>query len=155
MNLNNSNIKNLDLQQNSLIKYMLGLSKYSHVTDVFRVLKLFRMNELYIFAKLSFLKNLKKNKTCTHIFNNLIINKLNFCNKNSKSFIRDIKAISFFLNTDIYDLYDNIEKYIEKFIYDLRFIDENDFRLMTVKNCIENLNSNGMRDVLHLTVNYK
>ena len=108
MNLNNSNIKNLDLQQNSLIKYMLGLSKYSHVTDVFRVLKLFRMNELYIFAKLSFLKNLKKNKTCTHIFNNLIINKLNFCNKNSKSFIRDIKAISFFLNTDIYDLNDNM-----------------------------------------------
>ena len=103
-----------------------------------------------------FWKPLKKNKTCTHVFNNLIINKLNFCNKNSKSFIRDIKAISFFLNTDIYyDLYDNIEKHIEKFIYNLRFIDENDFRLMTVKNCIDNLNSNGMRDVLHLTVNYK
>jgi hypothetical protein len=155
MNLNSCTIKNLDQQQNSLIKYMLGTSKYSHVTDIFTVLKLFRMKELYIFSKLSFLKNLKKNKICTHIFNNLIINKLNFCNNNSKSFIRDIKAISFTLNINIYDLYDNIDKHIENYIDNLRFIDENDFRLMTVKNCIDNLNSNGMRDVLHFTVNYK
>jgi hypothetical protein len=153
MHINQTTLNTLDSYQNILIKYMLGISKYSHVTDVFRVLKLFRINELYTFSKLSFIKNLKKNNLCTHIFNNLIIYSGHY-GKNSKSFIRDINTISTALNLNIFYIYDNIESVICKYKADLRLIDEEDFRLMSVKNYIENINSDGVRDALHYTINY-
>ena len=153
MHINQTTLNILDSYQNILIKYMLGISKYAHVTDVIRVLRLFRINELYFFSKLSFIKNLKKNYMCTHIFNNLIIN-IGHYGKNSKSFIRDINTISLSCGSNIIYIYDNIETVIFNYKNDLRQIDEDDFRLISVKNYIENINSKGVRDALHYTINY-
>ncbi len=74
---------------------MLGVKKYSHFSDVLRVLGILKMNDFYIFCKLSFIKNLKNNPTCHHIFNNLIENE-HMISKNSKSFITSIKKLTIF-----------------------------------------------------------
>jgi hypothetical protein len=153
MNINDSTLNNLNLLQNSLIKYMLGVKKYSHVSDVYRVLGILKMEDLYIFCKLSFLKNLKKNPACLHIFNNLIENE-RMISKNSKSFINDIKKITILFNTNYYDLRDNIEKFIENFLNNLKYVDMDNLKEFTIKSCLDNYNSSGMNEVLNLTINY-
>ena len=153
MNINKSTLANLNLLQNSLIKYMLGINKYSHISDVYRVLGLMKMDDLYIFCKLSFLKNLKKNPICLHIFNNLIENE-NFFSVNSKSFIADIKKINLLFHTNSYDLRDNIEKHLQTFLLNLKYIDMDNLKDYTIKSCLDNFSSVGMKEVLNLTINY-
>ena len=62
MSLNKSTINKINVNQNILIKSMLGKSKYCHTSDLLKVLRVFDINNLIIFMKLSFIKNLNYNK---------------------------------------------------------------------------------------------
>ena len=48
----------LNLMQNSIVRYMTGLSKHSHISIVLKALKLFSFQELYYYIKFIFVKNL-------------------------------------------------------------------------------------------------
>ena len=51
---------------------MTGLSKHSHISDVLKLLKLFKIQELYHYMKLVFVKNLTNNITGKKIFEYLL-----------------------------------------------------------------------------------
>ena len=67
---------------------MTGLSKYSHISNTRKTLRILSIDELFVYMKLVFIKNLKNNIICERIFNHLLVLKYK---KNSKSFIRDFK----------------------------------------------------------------
>ena len=58
------------------------------------------------------------------------------------------------LNTNYYDLRDNIEKFIENFLNNLKYVDMDNLKEFTIKSCLDNYNSSGMNEVLNLTINY-
>ena len=82
----------INLSQNTIVRYMAGLSKNSHISDELKILKIFNMHELYLYMKLIFVKNLKNNFICKKIFEYLLI--ANYKDKSStKSFIKDFKNV--------------------------------------------------------------
>ena len=72
--LTESTLKEINLSQNSIIRYIVGLAKICHMTDLLKVLELFDVRELNVYMKLVFIKNLKNNNLCKEIFNLLITN---------------------------------------------------------------------------------
>ena len=52
----------LNICQNNILRQILGLRKFSHVTRILKTLKIFSFEDLYIFTKLSFLENIKNNE---------------------------------------------------------------------------------------------
>jgi hypothetical protein len=59
----------MNVNQNSIIRYMTGLSKKSHISNTRKVLRILSINELNDYMKLIFVKNLKNSKICSEIFN--------------------------------------------------------------------------------------
>ena len=107
MTLNKKILSNLNIRQNNIIRYMTGLSKNSHISNTRMILKILSINELYIYMKLIFVKNLKNNSICQRIFNNL----LNVKHKdNTKSFIKEFKDICNILELNYTDVINNINE---------------------------------------------
>ena len=73
MSINKSTLKNMNIAQNDLIRYMTGLSRNSHISNTLKILKLFNIFELYTYMKLIFVKNLKSSIICKSIFDYLLI----------------------------------------------------------------------------------
>jgi hypothetical protein len=107
MSLNKATVTKININQNIMIKSMLGISKYCHTSELLRVLKLYDINCLIVFLKLSFIRNLKNNILTYKIFSFLFTN-INLVNLKSKSFIIDYKNICSLLNLDHNYLINNI-----------------------------------------------
>ena len=86
---------------------------------------------------------------------NSLIENEHMISKNSNSFITSIKKITLLFDTNYYDLRDNIEKYIENFLINLKHVDMDNLKEFTIKSCLDNYNSYGMNEVLNLTINYQ
>ena len=69
LTVNKSTINKMNVNQNSIIRYMTGLSKKSHISNTRKVLRILSINELNDYMKLIFVKNLKNSKICSEIFN--------------------------------------------------------------------------------------
>ena len=91
--------------QNSVIRFMTGLSKNSHISNTRKILRIMNIEELYIYMKLIFIMNLKNNSICLKIFNHLLIIKYK---KNTKSFIKDFKNACNILQMDPQNIIKNI-----------------------------------------------
>ena len=68
MSLNKATVTKININQNIMIKSMLGISKYCHTSELLRVLNLYDINCLIVFLKLSFIRNLKNNILTYKIF---------------------------------------------------------------------------------------
>ena len=97
MHINKKTINILNLTQNSIVRYMTGLSKNSHISNVLKILKIFSIHELYLYMKLIFVKNLKNNIICNKIFGYLLLAKYKD-KSTTKSFIKDFKNVCVYIN---------------------------------------------------------
>jgi hypothetical protein len=79
----------LNISQNNIIRQILGLKRFCHMSNILKCLRIYDFNTLYIKSKLSFLESIKKNEICSQIFN-FLCHDLNNTQKNSKSFQKDI-----------------------------------------------------------------
>ena len=105
MQINKKTLSSMNLSQNSIIRFMKGLSKNSHISNTRKILRIMNIEELYIYMKLIFIKNLKNNSICFKIFNHLLIIKYK---KNTKSFIKDFKNTCNILQMDSQNVINNI-----------------------------------------------
>jgi hypothetical protein len=100
--LNKNTRKYLNVCQNNLLRQILGLHKYCHMSNILKCLRLYSFNDLYISSKLSFLNSIKHNKITSSIFSYLCnINR----NRFSKSFVQDIKFLEGKLHLGIQRIY--------------------------------------------------
>jgi hypothetical protein len=68
MLVNKKTLKFLNIQQNNIVRYMTGLNKNSHISNALKILKLFKIEELYLYMKLIYIKNFKNNIIIKNIF---------------------------------------------------------------------------------------
>jgi hypothetical protein len=136
MNLNKKTINTLNLNQNTIVRYMTGLSKHSHVSIVLKALKLFSFQELYHYMKFIFVKNLKNNNICSKIFEYLQTS--SYRNRpDTKSFIKDFKNACLFINQKESYVIENIASIINSFKKNCREIEMNDENEL-ILNCLQN-----------------
>ncbi len=98
--LNQISIDALNIAQNNLKRYMPNLKSLSLMNTLLRVLKIYKVEELYMSSKLSFLNKIKLNKLSYHIFNYLC-EYLDNVKNNSNSFKKDIFRLEKYFNLDI------------------------------------------------------
>lgn len=98
--LNTSTRDFLNIKQNNIIRQILGLKKFCHMSNILKCLKIFNINTLYIKSKLSFLESIKNNELCAGIYSHLFQN-LNKINKNSKYFQNDMVMLQSHFGMDI------------------------------------------------------
>jgi hypothetical protein len=103
----------MNIGQNNAIRYMAGLSRYCHISNTRKILKILSIDDLFKLMKLIFVKNLSNNKLCQNIFNTLLIT--NHKN-NSISFIKSCKDICSSLGLDVNYVIKNIKNVIKDFI---------------------------------------
>ena len=123
------------MKQNSLIRQMLNMKKYSHISITLKCLKLFTIEKLYIFHKLTFIQTLKCNQMCWDILS--IINKdpISY-KKESRSVMNDLYLLSKSFDTDINNILNNPRLFINKLKNDLN---NNGCAIHdSIKTCLEN-----------------
>lgn len=57
----------LNINQNNIIRQMIGLNKFCHISNVRKCVKIFEFEHLYIMSKLSFIKSVFNNDICINI----------------------------------------------------------------------------------------
>jgi hypothetical protein len=101
----------LNVAQNNLLRQIIGLNKYCHMSKILKCLKIFKFEELYICAKLSFINSIKKNLITNSIFLHLCDAKRHK-NRFSKSFCQDICLLESNYNRSIQDIYSDPSMFI-------------------------------------------
>ena len=151
MTLNNETLARINVSQNSIVRYIVGLYKKTHISPVLKALKLFNINALYLFFKMTFIKNLKKNFICKYIFDFLMKNTNAYC-RNTNSFVRDIRGLIEYFNCDIQYLYTYVIEFIKDFKREAREMDEEDTTIMLVRDCLHNSESYEFIQILNRTL---
>jgi hypothetical protein len=146
--LNKTTLKNLNVEQNMLIRYAIGLHKNCHMSDLLVILKIFNIQELYTLYKLIFIKNVKNNKICNTIFEYLCKNFKKYSNQ-SPSLAKDLKNLTSFFNVDISFLTNNIHIIISKFKADTFAYDKDNEVFLFLNDCLNNINTNNYRKQLN------
>jgi hypothetical protein len=146
LTVNKSTINKMNVNQNSIIRYMTGLSKKSHISNTRKVLRILSINELNDYMKLIFVKNLKNSKICSEIFNHLINNNYK---KNTKSFIKEVDSICSRLEIDKFNLTKDIQYIINNFKEKHLFVDKNIENELIV-TCLSNNHDYRMIEQLNL-----
>jgi len=90
----------LNIAQNNLIRQIIGLEKYCHMTEILKIIQIFKFDELYISTKLSILESLKNNEMAMYIFN-ILCRDLNSIPNSSHSFQKDIILLQTYFGIDI------------------------------------------------------
>ena len=101
----------LNICQNDCIRQIIGLRKYSHISNILKCLKIFNLDDLYIFSKIFFIYSIKNNQLSSEIFNYLC--KAPTGNK-SKSFKKDILTLEKKFNTNISTISNNAKTFKNK-----------------------------------------
>lgn len=153
MTLNMGILDKLDLTQNAIVRYIAGLYRTSHISPVLRTLKLFNIRELYLFFKLTFIKNMKKSFICLYIFNYLNNNRNNY-KERTLSFVRDLKTLSKTLRLDTDFIVEKVISVIMNFKKEAREFDEEDITLLLVRDCLHNYESYPFQQILNRTLHY-
>jgi hypothetical protein len=146
--LNKTTLKALNVEQNTLVRYMIGLHKNCHMSDLLVTLKIFNIQELYTLYKLIFIKNLKNNEICCTIFEYLC-NNLNKFNSKSLSFARDLNNLTTFFNVNISEITNNVQTLISKFKSDVFDYDKDNDVFLFINNSLNNLNTGEHRKLLN------
>ena len=121
----------------------IGLHKSCHMSNILKSLKIFKFEDLYAFTKLSFLKSIKQNEITSNIFS-LICNTKR--NKNSKSFIQDIRLLEGRFGLSIGMIYLDPLKY--KLLLKKNF-DIKSGITDSVDTCLANFKSNTFKNILN------
>ena len=153
MTLNMGTLDKINMSQNSIVRYMAGLYKSSHLSPVLRTLKLFNIRELYVFFKLTFVKNMKKSCICSYIFNYLV-NHANEYKQRTNSFVRDMKLIVNTTGMEMDFVINNVVSMIKNFKAETREFDEEDITLLLVRDCLQNHESYHFQQILNMTLHY-
>ena len=148
MTINKKTLKKLNIAQNDLVRYMTGLSRNSHISETLKILKLFNINELYIYMKLIFVKNLKLNIICSSIFNHLLSKTQK---PRSLSFMREFKNICLKLDLDIIFVIDNIVNIINNYKEKTLTVEESDNNKLIRKCLNDNSNPNSRANLNLIT----
>ena len=124
----------LNVSQNNLLRQMIGLNKFCHMSKILLALKIHNFEQLYIKSKLSFLNSIKSNELSSMILKSLI-EKKNTCKPSSKSFTKDLILLEKHFNLDISVIYDS--KMLDKLNLDLKklFLQKNGL-LDSIKICL-------------------
>ena len=141
--LNKETIDYLNICQNNLLRQIIGLHKSCHMSNILKSLKIFKFEDLYAFTKLSFLKSIKQNEITSNIFS-LICNTKR--NKNSKSFIQDIRLLEGRFGLSIGMIYLDPLKY--KLLLKKNF-DIKSGITDSVDTCLANFKSNTFKNILN------
>jgi hypothetical protein len=145
--LKKSTIDFLNVSQNNLIRQMIGLNKYCHISKILRALKIFNFEELYLKSKLSFISSIKNNELSLYIYSTLL-NDTYSHNKNSKSFVKDIISIQKHFNTDTLSFTnsDNIKSFKNSFS---RRFSQEDGLTDTIRMCLSNIKKKFYKNLLN------
>ena len=73
----------LNVCQNNILRQIIGLKKYAHMSKVLKSLRIFNFEDLYSYTKLSFLNSIKQNKITESIFQYL-------CNSSRKKILNHL-----------------------------------------------------------------
>ena len=136
----------MNVSQNNIIRYITGLSKYSHISNTRKILRILSVENLYDYMKLIFVKNLINKKICERIFNHLLAN--NHKN-NTKSFIKDFSIICNNLNLRSSDVISNINTIIKDFKEDCLKVEDN-IESELIRICLNNNHDFNMINQLNL-----
>ena len=116
--INKSARDEINVKQNNLIRQILGMKKFSHISKTLKALKVFQIEHLYMYYKLIFINNIKSNEICKIILNTIINESDTNTNikndKKSKSFKNDCKLLSNFFQSSIDMIQSDINSYIKK-----------------------------------------
>ena len=153
MSLNITTLNKINLSQNTIVRYIAGLYKSSHISPVMRVLNLFNIKDLYIFFKLTFIKNMKKNFICNYIFDDILDN-INSYKTNTLSFVKDLIMLKKHFNFEISFIVKNVLEIIMNYKREAREFDEEDVTLLLVRDCLHNSESYQFQQILNGTLNY-
>lgn len=93
MRIDKKYLNEINIMQNTLLRYLLRLNRTAHMSSILKALRLFKFNELYYKHKLSFMQQLKNNEF-TNLIYNAYFNSKYFVNDKSTSFFKDIENIT-------------------------------------------------------------
>jgi hypothetical protein len=144
MSLNKKTINLLNMEQHTLIRFMIGLSKYCHMSDLMVVLRVLNMGELVTFYKLTFMKNPGGNEVCKLIFDYLVVN-LEKYQKCNLSFARDLMNLTKFFKNNIQYIYDNIVEFIKNFKADVFSYELDNDAFYLIVNSLNHINEDDIR----------
>jgi len=105
LTISKKTLKNMNISQNNIIRYMTGLSRNSHISNTRKILKLLSIDELSSYMKLTFVKNLINNNLCIKFFDYLL--NTNYKN-NTKSFIKEFMDVCILMNLNHEHVINNI-----------------------------------------------
>ena len=146
-NLTKSSANKINIAQNSIIRYMLGLPKRSHMSDVLSILQIFPISYLNTYMKLIFLKNIKNSELCMNLFENL---KLNRYSKSSPSIFKEWHSIAYrYFGTSLTEIYGKIKEITKQFKTDYK-VNEMNTQLELIACCIRQSYDYKMRDQLKI-----
>jgi hypothetical protein len=134
----------LNIAQNNLIRQIIGLNKFCHMSRILKCLKVFNFEDLYGYSKMSFIKSIKNNEISNSIF-------LHLCdikdkkNKFSKSFCQDIKLLENRFGISSQEIYSDIDKIITDFKKPEKSIDG---ITSSIKTCLTNFKSKNYKLML-------
>lgn len=136
----------LGVCQNNLIRQIIGLKKFCHISKILDALKIFNFEKLYIKSKLSFLASIKFNELSSNIYDYLVSQKTTI-KKSSKSFLRDIITLEEYFKMDISLIFEN--KNIRKLTHSLK----DDFKKEdgvtdSIRTCLSNFKVESYRIML-------
>ena len=103
-------LKTLNIYQNNLIRQMLKLKYNCHMSNILKVLKVFKIDQLYIFSKLSFISTIKFNTLANKIFNSICGNIIHNHPSSPVSFETDVKRILQHFDTNLHYLLSNVNQ---------------------------------------------
>ena len=132
----------LNIAQNNILRQVLGVHKYCHMSNILKCLKIFNLEDLYIHSKLSFLKTVKENPLASYIFNEICSSKRK---RTSKSFFQDIKVLEKRFNSKIGDIYSELDS-LRKLLK--RSFDLSDGITESINTCLINFKSKKFKNIL-------
>ena len=151
MTLNSLTRNFLNLLQNKCIRQIIGLKKFSHISNILKCLKIYNFDQLYTFSKLIFINSIHNNEICSEIFKYLMSDK--DCSNRSNSFRKDILFLQKILNNNINFILDNCKYF--KLNYKKSFCIKNNGLCNTNFLCLTNYKFKFFRNLLDKIINMK
>ena len=102
MSLNIKTLNCMNVVQNNLLRYMLQLNKYNHLSSIQQSLNIFSFKHLYYKYKLGFRQQLESFQLSKDIFNYIINKEKNLVR--SSSYACSLNDLSIFLQIEIKDI---------------------------------------------------
>jgi hypothetical protein len=133
--ISKTTLKQLDLIQNGILRYMTGLSKHCHISPVRKNLKLFNIIDLNLYMKLTFIKNIKNSSICNKIFLFKLNSNASY-KPRSKCFIKEYLEICKYLEKDPVAVYESTMSILAEFKEHTFGANEEDLTESEIRTCL-------------------